>query len=135
LKPTRQFGVLRAAGALDDEAGGVLDFWFDQGGRTKLVMLSTENSVGKSLPTSTPLQKSLGQAEAQIALAHEKVERLTAAATSVAGDTLRRGESGNPCPYEPVGAGCSRSDHNKSLVLARAITTARVHRQLRLALR
>ena len=82
MKPTRQFGVLRAAGALDDEAGGVLDFWFDQGGRTKLVMLSTENSVGKSLPTSTSLQKSLGQAEAQIALAHEKVERLTAAVQS-----------------------------------------------------
>jgi hypothetical protein len=37
---------------LDSEAGSVLDFWVEQGGRAKFVVLATENSAGKPLPTS-----------------------------------------------------------------------------------
>jgi hypothetical protein len=37
---------------LDGEAGRVLDFWVEQGGCTKFVVLSTEDSDSKSLPSS-----------------------------------------------------------------------------------
>jgi hypothetical protein len=36
----------------EGEAGRVLDFWVEQGGCTKFVVLWTEDSDGKSLPTS-----------------------------------------------------------------------------------
>ncbi|MDP9083844.1 MAG: hypothetical protein M3N50_08770 [Pseudomonadota bacterium] len=37
---------------LDGEAGRVLDFWVDQGGRSKFFVLSTEVSDAESLPSS-----------------------------------------------------------------------------------
>lgn len=51
-KPTRQHGRFSSGRNFEGEAGTVLDFWVEQGGCTKFVLLCRKDSDGKSLPPS-----------------------------------------------------------------------------------